>query len=223
MILAAASPSLSTQLAAAIPLALVACVSPSAVAILIWYLGQESPRPLVLAYLAGALAISAVVATAAILVLQGTNLTPKHHPEPSAALDIALGVALLVTAVVLVRRKPAEEAPTKARRRDPRGALLLGVIMYLPSLFYIAALKQVADANAALLPTVLSGLLLVFIVTLIVEIPVGLYLLFPDGTGRQLKVFDGWIHRHRRAIVLIGLIGAGLYLLGTGIDRAVTG
>jgi threonine/homoserine/homoserine lactone efflux protein len=223
MIVATSAPSLSTQLAAAIPLTLVACLSPSAVAIVIWYLGQESPRRLVLAYLAGAWAVSAVVAIAAILLLHGTKLTPKHHPAPSAGVDMTLGLAMLVTAVVYVRRQPAEKGPKKARRHDPRGALLLGVVMYLPSLFYLAALKQLADADAGLLVTALSGLLLVVIVVLIVEIPVGLYLLFPDGTGRQLKAFDEWMRRHQRVIVVAGLTGAGLYLLGTGIDRAVTG
>ncbi|HSS11741.1 MAG TPA: GAP family protein [Acidimicrobiales bacterium] len=223
MIIATSNPSLSTQLAAAIPLAFLACLYPPAVAVVILYLGLESPRRLVLAYLAGALAMTALAATVGILLLQGSNVTPKHHPAPSAGLQILLGVAMLVAAVMLARRKRVQKEPKKTHEHDPRGAFLLGVVMYVPSLFYLSAIKQVADANAGFVPTLLSGLLLALIVPLLVEIPVGLYLLFPDWTSVHLKAFNEWMRRHGRTIVLVGLIVGGLYLLGTGIDRAVTG
>ena len=102
--LAAASPSLWTQLAAAVPLALIATFSPTSVAVIIWYLGLESPRPLLMAYLGGAFLITALVAVVALFLLQGTRTVPHGRATPSATVDIVLGVALLATAVMVARR-----------------------------------------------------------------------------------------------------------------------
>jgi hypothetical protein len=225
MILATSNPSLSTQLAAAVPLALAACVYPPAIAVLIYYLSRDSAKRLVVAYYAGAFAMTWVIGIVGILVLTGTNVNPKQHPVPSAGLDIALGVAMLGGAFVVARRKrpePKEEKPPKQRRVGARGAVLLGVVMYTPSLFYLAAMKLVADAAPSAVAAVLSALILTLCVLLFIEIPIGLYLLFPDATDTKLKGFDAWLHRNIRTLLIWGFTVGGLYMLGTGIYRLVS-
>jgi threonine/homoserine/homoserine lactone efflux protein len=198
-----------------------ATVYPPALAVLVWYLGLESPRRLVLAFYGGAFATTALFGLIGLALLQGTQTVPKHHSGPSAAIDIVLGLAMLGTALLLARRHGSPKEPKKERRRDPRGALLLGVALYTPSLFYLSALKQLADANAGVFPTLLAGLVLVICVLLIVEFPLVFYLLFPEWTARKLKTFDGWMHRYGRTLVLAGLTVGGAYMLGNGIYRAV--
>jgi hypothetical protein len=222
MILATSNPSLGTQLAAAVPLALAACVYPPAIAVLIYYLGRDSAKRLVLAYYAGAFAMTFVVGVVGILALTGTDVNPKQHPAPSAGLDIALGVAMLGAAIAVARRKrpqPKEEKPSKQRKTSALGAVLLGVAMYAPSLFYLAAMKQVADANPSAVAAVLSALLLTLCVLLFIEIPITLYLLFPGATDTKLRAFDAWLHRNGRTLLIWGFTIGGLYMLATGIYR----
>ena len=218
--LAASSPSLWSQLAAAIPLALLATLSPTSVAIIIWYLGLESPRRLASAYLGGAFVITAVVAVAALFLLQGTQTVPQTHPAPSATIDILLGVALLVTAIVVGRHHAEPKETERQRRHDPRGAFFLGVVMWTPSIAYLAALKLVSDANAPAVSTMLASLVLIICVLLIIEIPIGLYFFFPDRTERDLKAFNGWLHRHGRTLLVWGLAAAGVYMLAHGVSNA---
>jgi hypothetical protein len=222
--LAAASPSLWTQLAAAIPLALLATLSPTSVAVIIWYLGLASPRPLVAAYLVGAFLITAFVAVATLFLLQGTQTAPHTHPAPSATVDIILGVTLLGTAAAVARHKPkqGDDVP-KERRHDPKGAFALGVVMWTPSLAYLAALKLVSDANAPAVSTVLASLVVIFCVLLIVEVPIGFYFFYPDRTGVKLKAFHDWLHRHGRAILTGGLTAGGVFMIVHGILVALSG
>jgi hypothetical protein len=221
--LAAASPSLWTQLAAAIPLALLATLSPTSVAVIIWYLGRTSPRPLVSAYLVGAFLITALVAMATLFILQGTQTAPHTHPAPSATVDIILGVALLGAAVVAARHKSKPKETEKERRHDPRGAFLLGVLMWTPSLAYLAALKLVSDANAPAVSTVLASLVLILCVLLIVEVPIAFYFIRPERTKLRLKAFNEWLHRHGRTLLTWGLAAAGVFMVVHGIVIAAWG
>ena len=223
--LAAASPSLWTQLAAAIPLALLATLSPTSVAVIIWYLGLESPRRLVVAYLVGAFLITALVAVAVLLLLHGTQTVPHHHPTPSATIDIVLGVALLGTAVALARHtpKPKENEKEKERRHDPKGAFVLGVLMWTPSLAYLAALKLVSDANAGTASTLVASLVIIACVLLVIEVPIALYFFHPERTQVKLKAFNEWLHRHGRAILTWGLTAGGVFMIVHGIVIATAG
>ena len=223
--LAAASPSLWGQLAAAIPLALLATLSPTSVAVVIWYLGLESPRRLAIAYLGGAFLITALVAVATLVLLQGTQTVPHHHPTPSGGVDIVLGMGLLATAVALARHKPEqrENETTKERRHDPKGAFVLGVLMWTPSLAYLAALKLVSDANAGTASTLVASLVIIACVLLVIEVPIAFYFFYPDRTRVRLEAFHEWLHRHGRTILTWGLAAGGVFMVVHGIVVASAG
>jgi hypothetical protein len=223
MIVATSNPALSTQLAQAIPFALAATVYPPAIAVLIYYLGAKSPKRLVLAYYFGAFAMTLVVGIVGISLLGDASINPKEHPNPSAGLDMVLGVLMLAAALLLARRKPRPKDETVPKRRSggPGGAAALGVVMYLPSLFYLSAMKEVADANPGGVAIVLSALVLTLCVLLFIEIPIILFLLFPTRTDARLKQFDGWLHREGRKLLIWGFTIGGLFLVGQGISRIV--
>src|SRR5215469_8335397 len=101
MIFADSIPSLWTELGAAIPLAFLGAIYPAVFAVLIYYLGQDSPRRLLFAYYAGGFAITFAVGIAGVSLLRGVKLDPKHHHAPSAGVDIALGVLMLAAAFVI--------------------------------------------------------------------------------------------------------------------------
>jgi hypothetical protein len=224
MLQATSNPTLSTQIGPAILLAVAACVSPTALAVLIYYLGRPSAKRLALGFLGGAFVMTFAVGLTGILVLGGIDLNPGHHRSPSAGLDIALGGAMLAAALVLLLRKAKKrggDPPAKERRGSTVSAVLLGLAMYTPSLLYLAALKQVADADPSTAGAVFSALILTLCVLLFVEIPVGLFLLFPEATNTRLKAFDAWIHRHLATVGIWAFTIGGLYMLGYGIDRLV--
>jgi hypothetical protein len=223
MTLATSNPHLSTQLASAIPLALAASVYPPAIAVLIYYLGRESPRRLVLAYFGGAFAMTLAVGIAGIAILIGSDVNPRDRPTPSAGLDLVLGATMLAAAFLLARRRSVltTEKPPRERRVGARGAVLLGIAMYTPSLFYLSAMKLVADADPSAGATVLSALLLTLCVLLFLEVPIGLYLRFPDATHTKLSAFNAWLRGNGRTLLMWGFLIGGFYMLGRGIARLI--
>jgi hypothetical protein len=220
-------PHLLTQLASAIPLALAACVYPPAIAVLIYYLSRDPGRRLVVAYYAGAFAVTLVVGIVGVVVLGEADINPRLHPTPSAAIDVALGLAMLGAAVAVARHKPPradDKKPRKPRSASTWGAGLLGAAMYgAPSLFYVGAIKEVADANPSLGAAVLTALLLTVCVLLFIEVPIALYLVFPVPTRAKLSAFDAWAHRNGPLLLTGGFAVASLYLLGLGLLRLVRG
>jgi hypothetical protein len=211
-------------LAAAIPLALLGAISPPIFAILIYYLGRESPRRLLFAYFAGAFAMTFAVGIAGISLLRGAKVDPQHHHGPSAAVDIALGVLLLAAAFVIARRKDSgrkTDKPPKQRSSGVTGAVVLGIVTWIPGFAYLSALKSVSDAAPHPAAAVGATLLLTLLVLLFVEVPIVTYLKFPEGTHTKLKALDAWFHRHARTILTWGFAIAGAYMIGHGIYRLV--
>jgi hypothetical protein len=216
---AAHAPGLASQLAAAIPLALVAGFSPTTLAVLVYYLRAERPLRPILAFLAGATLITVAVAVAGLLVLGSTHITPRRHRTPSAGVDLVLGVAALGLAIYLDRRRRRPRPPPKPRPRSVGAAFLLGVVFYVPSLFYLAALKNISDTEAHVLPLSLATLLLVLLDLITIEAVVVLYLLQPEWTRRQLELANDWARRNGPTVLVAAACGAGTYLVFKGIYR----
>jgi hypothetical protein len=129
---------------------------------------------------------------------------------------------MLGTALFLARRSKGvqeNEKPPKERKSSALGAVLLGIAMWTPSLFYLSGLKLVADASPSVTATVISALVLSFCVLLLIEVPIVLFLLFPDATNRKVAVFDAWLRHHIRRLLIWGLTIAGLFMLAYGTVR----
>lgn len=93
--------------------ALLAAVSPTALLVMVAFLGSANPRLTALMYVAGAVLMTVVMAVAVLLVLRAFGLDQPRQHEPRYALRLALGVAALAAAVVVsrrVRRLPAGDA-----------------------------------------------------------------------------------------------------------------
>ena len=100
-------------------------------------------------------------------------------------------------------RRPA--ATTDAPRRKQRSACWLfafRAITYLPSVFYLTALHQIAQSDASALTITLSVLLIAVVVLLIVELPIVLYLVRLERTERILDAWNRWLSRHGRSILV---------------------
>ncbi|WP_131784247.1 GAP family protein [Protofrankia symbiont of Coriaria ruscifolia] len=102
-------------------------------------------------------------------------------------------------------------------RNSTRRVFLLGLITYLPSLLYVSAIKNIADAHMSNATSALLLVLCAVLVLQMVEIPIILRLVAPRRTGAILASYNSWMHRHGRSIVIILAVAGGIYLLLTGV------
>lgn len=219
-----------SALSEALPLALSAAFYPPAILVLILLLASEHPRRLVYSYLAGAALIVIGVGIAAVSVLDGAGATQQDSTSVSASIDVALGLLLLaLSAWAWARRNrpPAEPDPDAPPGRivqwsarataSARWAFALGIVMYLPSPMYLAALKAIADSGDNSASKLTAVLICAACVMLFVEVPAIALLLRPDGLQRRLESMRDWIavNGWRLLAVLAGIAGA--YVLVKGV------
>lgn len=214
----------------ALPLALTASFYPPAILVMILLLTGDHPRRLVLAYLAGAALIVVPVGIVGLLVLTGSGATAQDNQSASAGVDVALGVILLLLAGYAWRRRRRPRAAPEQPAQDSRlkrvstrattsvkWALALGVLMYLPSPFYLAAIKSIADSADSDSSQLLAVLICAAAVMLFVEIPALVLILRPDGLKAHLERFEAWLSTNAWTLVATLAAVAGVWLLASGV------
>ena len=207
-------------------LALLAALSPTALLIAAVYLGSSRPRLVTAFYLAGALAMSLVMAVILLAVLRGVNLQRPGEHEPRYGLRLGLGILLLAAAVVVARRKARPPDPAKANQGflsklvadpAPTSAFLVGILVFAPGVSFLAAVQVVATARASFDLTVIALIIVVVINVLLVWLPILLHLIFPGPTTRYLTAFNGWLRAHGKVILICVLVAVGGIMVINGI------
>ena len=222
-----------SALSEALPLALSAAFYPPAIIVLILLLASEHPRRLVYAYFAGAALIVFGVGIVFLSVLAGTNTTTQDSAPRSAGVDIALGVLLLLLSAWAWARRdrpPAEPDPNAEAGKvaqwsarataSAKWAFVLGIVMYLPSPMYLAAIKAIADSGDSTSSQITAVLICGVCVMLFVEIPAIALLLRPDGLQRRLEAARDWMSRNGWRLLAVLAAVAGLYVLIKGIKAS---
>lgn len=184
-------------------------------------------RPLLryaIAYLAGA-ALAESAGSAVVLIGLGASGFTRQRPTRSGWFYVAIGVLILAfAAVVYLRsRRPRtkkEKSDDKQDRRVHEGrvavAFGLGLVMWLPSPTYLAALKQIQDTHSGWELTTLYAAVAVILVLWILEIPIILFLLFREPARRHLGTTNAWLKEHGVALLagLTAVAGVGILLKG---------
>jgi hypothetical protein len=207
-------------------LALLAALSPTALLIAAVYLGSARPRLVTAFYLAGAVAMSLIMAVVLLLVLRSVNLQRPAEHEPRYGLRLVLGILLLVAAVVVARRKPRPPDPAKPSQGfvskmvadpAPRSAFLVGILIFAPGVSFLAAVQVIATAQASFDQTVLALIIVVVLNVLLVWLPIVLHLVFPEATTRYLTAFNGWLRAHGKLILICVMVAVGGIMVVNGI------
>ncbi|HET6504274.1 MAG TPA: GAP family protein [Amycolatopsis sp.] len=210
------------MLSEAVPAAFGAAIYPPALLFIAFLLVNPQPRRRALIFLAGAVLITLGVGFLVVLALQGSGVESTRHRTVPPWIDLALGIVLVAFALAVYLRPP--RGP-KAAKRDRElgliGLLGVGIFMYAPSPLYLSSLHSIAKANAGLLVTVLSIVLVAAIYMLLIEIPIIAHAIWPDTTVRGVTAVNTWLTRHGRTIIIIVAAGFGAYLIGSGIARLV--
>ena len=216
------------MVAEAAGLAILAALSPTALLVMAVFLGSANPRATALAYVAGAMIMTVVMAITVLLVLRGVGMNQPRDHDPRYGLRLGLGVLALGTGAFLLRRGlPQPASPDQPQQKQgligrltahPRPALAFaaGLILFLPSATFVASVQVVASANASVEVTAAALIVVVAISALIVWLPLLGYLAKPEATVRLLRSLNGWLRAHGRAIVVYGLLVVGIVLIVNG-------
>jgi hypothetical protein len=213
--------------ASAAGFALLAAISPAAILVCATYLGSASPRRTTLWFLAGAITMTVVIGVVLLAVLRAGGLSLPAHHTTRYGVRLGLGVLALAGGLFLARRRPRPPDPDKPKkpglvsrltaRPGPGTAFAAGVLVFIPSGAFLAAVQVVATARADVASTAGALATVVIIDVMFVWLPFAFHLVRPEATERTLKSFNGWLRAHGRALVAGALGVAGLLLIAQGI------
>jgi hypothetical protein len=213
-------------------LALLSALSPTALLIVAVYLGSGRPIQTAVFYLAGAVTMSIVLGVAFLVVVRSVGLNlPRNHLARDD-LRLVLGVLMFAAGLVIAARKPRQPDPARARqgvvsgmiaRPAPVTAFVVGLIVFGPSLTFLAAVQVIATARASIGLTALAVAVVVIITVLFVWLPIAAYLLAPEPTTRRLTAFNAWLRAQATTLIVVVLLAVGSIMVATGAYGLVAG
>lgn len=218
------------MLAQAAGFAFLAAISPTALLVMAVFLASAEPRRNALMFAMGALVMTATAAVAALFILRAVSLQLPSRHDARYELRLALGVLALAVAVVIRwRRRPGPAAVAAAEveasrnlisrltaQPSPRTAFTAGLILFAPSVTFLAAVQVVATASIGPLFTVVSLLVVVTVCLLFVWLPLFGYLAAPTKTTDTLARCNGWLRDHGREVAVRALVVCGVVLVVNG-------
>ena len=217
-------------------LALGAAFYPTLLAIVLVVLTRPRPARLLGAYLVGGMFVGLGVGFVFVFALKGAGVQSNgSESEASAILDIVAGALSLGLAVVLLRGHDPRPARLKKKKKsgpDPKKpswttravgrdsvkmAFGLGVLLDLPSIWYLIALKDIATGHYS--PAEQALLIIGFnlIMFVVIEAPLIAYLLSPERAAATVDRVNAWIRSHVRQLTEAVAGGLGLYLVVKGV------
>jgi len=213
------------MLAQAVGYALLGAISPTALVVAAVFLGSANPRRAAMFFLFGAALITVVMGVVLFLVLRAGGLSHPSEREPRYGLRLGLGVLALGVSLLVARRKPRPPDPDRkpnlvmrmAARPGPRAAFAVGVLVFTPSITYVAAVQVIATSNAGTAVVVLGLALVAAIDAMFAWLPLVLFMAAPETTTRRLKELDSWLHSHGHKLLVVVIAIGGLALVADGL------
>src|SRR5206468_2218136 len=172
------------------------------------------------------------------LVSVADGLTPAFHLGTSSVhraarhvggpIFIVAGTLALLVGGVLYRqphRPDSEQKQDKGlslsqralSRDSSRIAFVLGIVLDLPSIFYLVGLKDIALAGYTAVQKVLLVVCFNAIMFSLIEVPLIALAVSPELTQRRIQNFDGWLRSHGRRLASSVALCLGVYLVGRGV------
>ena len=219
------------MLAQAAGFAFLAAISPTALLVMAVFLSSAEPRRNAMMYTAGAIAMTVAGAVAAFLILRAAALELPSRHDPLYGLRLGLGVLALVAAVVLswhrrsARQVVVSAAEVKASRNlvsrltaqpSPRTAFTAGLIVFAPSITFLAAVQVIATASTSPLVSVIGLLVVITVCLLLVWLPLLGYLAAPAATTDRLRKWNDWLRAHGWEVTVWALTIGGFALTVNG-------
>lgn len=207
----------------AIPLALAASLYPFGLAVLLLLAEAERYKGRVTVFLAGAAICTLAIGFALVFALHGAGLSQHSQQTPRYGLRLGIGVVFVAVAVILARRppKPEKSGDSKVTRAARNGglfaALVVGIILYLPSPTYLSALQVVGSSKLSTASTVAWVLIVVAITLITIWVPALVIVLAPGWSKPKLAALNSWLSRNSRTLLVIVLAVLGVWEIIDGI------
>jgi hypothetical protein len=214
------------MLAQASEFAVLAAISPTALLVVAVYLGSAQPRRTAAYYLAGAILMSVITGVIVLVALRTGNLSRPGERAPRYGLRLGLGLLALAAGVFIVNRKPKPPDPGERGKGivsrmianpSPGTAFVAGLLVFTPSITFIAAVQAIATARTSLELSVLALAIVVALNVLLVWLPILAHIAVPEWTSRTLTAFNGWLRAHGHTLLAIVLVTAGAVLTVNGL------
>lgn len=212
-------------LARVLPLGLASTISPTMLVFATLTITTYRGKARLAAYILGwTLAIGAV----GVLVVAGAARAHRTAPGVSGIVDLTLAALALLMAgytIVSARRKRGSPQPPKQPQPSasrPRlvlffGLGIAGLLTDISSLIpYVAAVKEVGIAGAAVPDKAAAAFLLWFLITLPLLVPLAIVIVAPSSSQRILDPMQAWLKKHGVTIAVAVLLAIAAYLLVRG-------
>jgi len=209
-------------------LALASMIWPTLIGVVVITLASPRPVTLLAFFLAASLLTTVGIGLVVVFVLRGSSLFSGSRPTFSPIVDLVAGLVALLAAYLVRRGRGSDETssqrqdrPSWTQRTLERGAPLaffVGVVLNLvPGVLPLVALKDIAELDYSVGATVVLVVGFYLIMFLPAEVPLGAFLIAPDGTATVVGRFNDWLRRNARQIAVSVLALAGIYLVVRGI------
>jgi hypothetical protein len=99
----------------------------------------------------------------------------------------------------------------------PLTAVVVGVLLFVPGVGFIAAVQVIATARASDATIALALAVVVLIDVMFIWLPLGLYVARPEATRTTLQAVNTWIQAHSHVLTVVVLAVVGVVLIGNGI------
>jgi hypothetical protein len=222
-------------------LSLVSAANATLLAAVTVMLFLPSPKRLLLGYLAGALLTSLSIGFLIVFVVHDSSATSTARNAVSPSIDISFGLILLLVAYVLhgghdqkvkERRRqaklaksgdaePEEKGPSKVEQLLGRGSaritFALGVVLTLPSVSYLAALRDLQKLGYGAVAEILVILGFNLMMLILLVVPLVGFFVAPERTVVEVQRFRAWLTRSGRRMAIYGAAGLGALLIVRGI------
>ncbi|HEY5052733.1 MAG TPA: GAP family protein [Solirubrobacterales bacterium] len=224
-------------------LSLVSAANATLLAAVTVMLFLPSPKRLLLGYLAGALLTSLTIGFLIVFVVHDASATSTARNTVSPSIDIVFGAILLLVAYVLSsghdqrlkerrnRKKDeegeaAEKGPSRVEQLLGRGSarvtFALGVVLTLPGVSYLAALRDLQKLGYGTVGEILVIIGFNVMLLILLEVPLVGYFVAPERTVVEVQRFRAWLTRSGRKMAIYGAAVLGVLLVARGVIGYLT-
>ena len=183
-------------------------------------------------FLAGGMGISIIAGLIIVFALDGAVST-SDQKSASPWVDLVVGILSIMLAVVLWKRERDRRGPWAKQPVQKKGgpswtqrtlgegsvwaAFGAGLVLNLPGIWYLDALKDIAKADKSTAATIALILGFVVVMFALAELPLIGYAVDPDGTQVRVRRFQGWLSANGLIVATSVAALIGVYLTIKGI------
>jgi len=220
-----------TLLIQIMPLALGAAISPTALMGIILLLSiSKRPKLQGFGYYFGAIILILMVIVLGTILSAGVNSTSPKSTPMLAGIDIVFGILLLVLGIKRIfqsenvhKQRFQGIGKKSSNLKIFMEGLSFGFGMFLinfsTTIIILEAAKEIAISQVDLMGKLIIVIILMFITLIVCEIPLGLYLLFPEKANNILSNVNKWMQKNGHYLMGVVILVIGIYILWMGLVK----